>query len=345
MQRRTTIAVLRVGLGLALGLGLCATPGFAAESTATKAGTTATGEITDSWLTFKTKLALLADERISSTEVSVKTVKGVITLHGKVASAEEQKAAEEIARTIEGQKQVVNQLTVVPQAERKAVDRQDDQIVTEVEQGLKKDAALKKTDIEVRAEKGIVTLTGKAPSLATSVRASEVARRVAGVRAVRNELVLPARAAAPTAGARPAPGMHTPRAATTTSRVDRVEDRITMLHSTLNITPAQEALWTNVTQVMRDNAKTMDALTTARVDQAKTMNAVEDLKSYTEITKAHTEGLTKFLPAFEALYASMSEAQKAEANTMFRGHQRRPMAAKAPLPKSPAMATNAASVK
>jgi osmotically-inducible protein OsmY len=42
----------------------------------------------------------------------------------------------------------------------------------------------------VRAEKGIVTLTGKAPSLATSVRASETARRVSGVRAVRNELTL-----------------------------------------------------------------------------------------------------------------------------------------------------------
>ena len=75
----------------------------------------------------------------------MKTVKGVITLHGKVASAEEQKAAEEIALTIEGQKQVVNQLTVVPAAERKMVDRQDDQLVTDVKQGLTKDASLKKT--------------------------------------------------------------------------------------------------------------------------------------------------------------------------------------------------------
>jgi osmotically-inducible protein OsmY len=342
-----------------LSLGLLAAPGFAAqgpgsgpvaaaEGTVTKAGTTATREVTDSWLTLKTKLALLADERISSNEVSVKTVKGVITLHGKVASAEEQKAAEEIALTIEGQKQVVNQLTVVPAAERKMVDRQDDQLVTDVKQGLTKDASLKKTDIEVRAEKGIVTLTGTAPSLETSVRASETARRVSGVRAVRNELVLPARAAArdrapaATTGARPAPAAHNPR--TATARVDRVEDRITMLHATLHITPAQEALWTTVTQVMRDNAKTMDALTTARGDQAKTMTAVEDLKSYTAITKAHAEGLTTFLPAFEALYASMSDAQQAEANTMFRGHGRSHMAAQK-LPKSPALASPAASTK
>jgi hyperosmotically inducible protein len=175
---------------LVLSLGLLAAPGFAAESTATKAGTTATGEVTDSWLTLKTKLALLAYERVSSNEVSVKTVKGVITLHGKVASADEQKAAEEIALKIEGQKKVVNQLTVVPAAQRKMVDRQDDQIVTDVKQALTKEASLKKATIDVRAEKGIVTLTGKAPSLATSVRASEVARRVSGVRAVRNELAL-----------------------------------------------------------------------------------------------------------------------------------------------------------
>ena len=96
---------------------------------------------------------------------------------------------------------------------------------------------------------------------------------------------------------------------------------------------------------MRDNAKTMDALTRARVDQAPTMTAVEDLKSYTAITQAHAEGLTKFLPAFEALFASMSDAQKAEANTMFRGHGRSRTAAKATKPTSPASASNAASTK
>ena len=184
MTRSMLIAVV------VLSLGLLAAPGFAAEGTVKDAGKTATREVTDSWLTLKTKLALLADERVSSNDVSVKTVKGVITLHGKVPSADEQKAAEEIALKIEGQKKVVNQLTVVPTAQRKMVDRQDAQIVTDVKQAIKKDASLKKADIDVRAEKGIVTLTGKAPSLETSVRASAVARWVPGVRAVRNELAL-----------------------------------------------------------------------------------------------------------------------------------------------------------
>jgi hyperosmotically inducible protein len=184
MAREMIVAVV------VLSLGLLAAPGLAAQETVKAAGKTTAGEVTDSWLTLKTKLALLGDERVSSTDVSVKTVKGVITLHGKVASADERKAAEEIALKIEGQKKVVNQLTVVSTAQRKMVDRQDDQLVTDVKQAIKKDASLKKADIDVRAEKGIVTLTGKAPSLETSVRASETARRVLGVRAVRNELTL-----------------------------------------------------------------------------------------------------------------------------------------------------------
>ena len=184
---------------LMLGLGLLAAPGFAAQGPASdpvvsterpmKAdGTTATGEGTDSRLTLKTRLALLGDERVSSNNVSVTTAKGVITLRGQVASGAERQAAEAVARTIEGQQAVVNHLTVVPQAVRTAVERRDDQLVTDVRQAITKEGSLRKATIEVRAEKGVVTLTGKAPSLETSVRASEVVRWVSGVRAVRNEL-------------------------------------------------------------------------------------------------------------------------------------------------------------
>ena len=186
---------------LMLSLGGMAPPGLAAQGTVSgtvasaertvkDAGKTATREVTDSWLTLQTKLALLADERVSSGDVHVKTQRGVITLRGKVDSEAEQLAAGEIAGTIEGAREVSNQLTVVPQGERKAVDRQDHQIVRDVKDEIKSDARLKHARIHVRADGGIVTLTGRAPSLETSVRASETARRVPGVRAVRNELTL-----------------------------------------------------------------------------------------------------------------------------------------------------------
>ena len=101
-----------------------------------------------------------------------------------------------------------------------------------------------------------------------------------------------------------------------TPKADRVEVRIKELHTVLNITPAQEELWNNVAQVMRDNAKTMDTLITAR-KEAKPVNAVDDFKSYGEITQAQADGSQKFVPVFEALYNSMSDAQKKNADTVF----------------------------
>jgi hyperosmotically inducible protein len=195
MLRRTTIAVMIVGLGVVPVAARAADKPAPSKTESVKKAVkdtsdTASIEMSDSWMTLKTKMALLADERVSSLDVSVKTQKGVITLRGKVENEGARHAAEEIALNIKGQKKVVNQLTVVPKAARKVVDRQDDQIVKDVEKGIKNDARLKKATIDVRADKGIVTLTGKAPSLETSVRASEVARRVPGVRAVRNEVKL-----------------------------------------------------------------------------------------------------------------------------------------------------------
>jgi hypothetical protein len=114
------------------------------------------------------------------------------------------------------------------------------------------------------------------------------------------------------------------------SRPDQVETRITMLHSKLAITAAQEPAWQNLTQVMRDNAQAMEALRMARAEKAPTATAIDDLKSYAELTTAHAEGLKKFLPVFETLYGSMSDAQKAQADTLFRGpqHHNRPAAKK-----------------
>jgi len=104
------------------------------------------------------------------------------------------------------------------------------------------------------------------------------------------------------------------------SHVDRVEARIKELHAKLHITQAQEGLWTNVTQVMRDNAQTMDALHKARADQAQTMSALDELKSYGDVADAHAAGIKKFAPVFASLYASMSDAQKKNADTLFRSH-------------------------
>jgi hyperosmotically inducible periplasmic protein len=193
MRRHMTIITVIMLLGIVLAIARGAEAATKTESAAdTLKDTTkkAVRELNDSWLTLKTKLALLADERVSSSGVHVTTHQGVIVLDGKVDSEVARHAAEEIATNIEGVDRVENRLVIVAKADQKVVARKDDQIVKDVDGLIKKNADLKKAEIEIRADNGIVTLTGEAPSLETSVHASEVASRVPGVRAVRNELIV-----------------------------------------------------------------------------------------------------------------------------------------------------------
>jgi hypothetical protein len=99
--------------------------------------------------------------------------------------------------------------------------------------------------------------------------------------------------------------------------IKSVEARIQDLHQKLHITPAQQTQWDNLAQEMRGNAKAMVALEQQRKEDTKTMNAVDVVKSYESVIEAHEAGMKKFIPAFEALYASMSDAQKKTADSLF----------------------------
>jgi hyperosmotically inducible protein len=145
--------------------------------------------VSDSWITSKTKIALFADERVKGTQVSVDTMKGgVVHLRGKVDSDEAKAAAAEIAKGIEGVQSVKNDLQVVAPANRKMVDVNDKDIAKAVETRFSKDTQLKKVD--VRADSGVVTLTGEVPSITAAAKASEMARNVPGVKSVKNELTV-----------------------------------------------------------------------------------------------------------------------------------------------------------
>ena len=144
--------------------------------------------VSDSWITSKTKIALFADERVKGREVSVDTQKGVVHLRGKVDSDEAKSAAADVAKNVEGVQSVKNDLQVVAPTARKAVDANDKEIAKAVGVRLTQDMQLKKVD--VRADGGIVTLTGEVPSITASAKASEMARNVPGVKSVKNELTV-----------------------------------------------------------------------------------------------------------------------------------------------------------
>jgi hypothetical protein len=103
-----------------------------------------------------------------------------------------------------------------------------------------------------------------------------------------------------------------------TSAVEYTEAQIKQLQGALKITKEQEELWTNLTQVMRENAKEMDALSKERSEHTKTMNSAERIRFHRDITKAHLDQLEKLIPPFDAFYSNMSDQQRNITDIIFR---------------------------
>ena len=68
----------------------------------------------DSWLWFKTRAAMLTTADLRESTINVDVVNDVVTLKGSVATAEQKKKAEEVAKGIDGVKSVKNELKVAP---------------------------------------------------------------------------------------------------------------------------------------------------------------------------------------------------------------------------------------
>jgi hypothetical protein len=100
--------------------------------------------------------------------------------------------------------------------------------------------------------------------------------------------------------------------------VGKVEQRITDLHARLQITQAQQPQWDQFIQVMRDNAQSMDQTFQHRVQTMPAMTATENMQSYAQLASTNAEDVQKLVPAFQALYDTMSDTQKRTADQVFR---------------------------
>jgi hypothetical protein len=94
-----------------------------------------------------------------------------------------------------------------------------------------------------------------------------------------------------------------------------VEASITSLHQRLQITPAQEAPFGAVANVLRANAR---AEASAPHQPAANASAVDELRAEIQYDEVELGGLKRLLPALEALYASLSPAQRQAADMAFR---------------------------
>ena len=125
----------------------------------------------------------------------------------------------------------------------------------------------------------------------------------------------PAAAASPLAG-HPVPGKNAE---------ERVERRIKELHGQLQITPAEEPQWNEFAQAMRENARDMDQAFVQRAQQHPTMNAVQNMQSYEQLSEEHAQRVQKLVPAFQKLYDAMPDAQKRVADQVFRANAEKHM--------------------
>lgn len=145
----------------------------------------------DSWITTKAKVKLLTTDGVDGTAVHVDTVKGVVTLHGKVKSDLMRQRAIEAVK-IPGVVSVRSLLQVVPKTDEKFVESVDDAIKDKIKKALKDDDSLDNSRISVKSvDKGVVLLSGSANSDIDLLAAISHAATVPGVRHVATEIKTP----------------------------------------------------------------------------------------------------------------------------------------------------------
>jgi hypothetical protein len=98
----------------------------------------------------------------------------------------------------------------------------------------------------------------------------------------------------------------------------KIQQQIADLHARLQITPAQQQQWDQFAQVMRDNARRIDESFERRVQALPGLTAPENMQSYAQVAEEHAQDVQKLVPAFQALYGTMSDSQKRTADEVFR---------------------------
>jgi hyperosmotically inducible periplasmic protein len=154
------------------------------SNTTANANAARTSGVSDAWITAKTKLALIADQRTSGFATDVDTNSGTVTLSGKVDNEQAKAAGTEVTRGIDGVKNVNNQLQVVPDAKRKDVNAADDKIEDNIKKATDTDPNLKGLGLSADSNAGVVTLSGTVDTHEQLVNAAQAIRKIAGVKGV-----------------------------------------------------------------------------------------------------------------------------------------------------------------
>lgn len=143
----------------------------------------------DSAITAKVKAALVDNESIKSTDISVKTEKAVVTLSGFVESQAQAEAAVNAAKKVEGVSSVSDKLHVRDSKSSSVKGYAGDTATTsEIKAKLLADDIVPSRKVKVETTDGVVQLSGTVNSQAQIERAESIAKAVDGVKSVKNDL-------------------------------------------------------------------------------------------------------------------------------------------------------------
>lgn len=123
--------------------------------------------------------------RVDASHVEVSVRDGIVRLNGYVGSLAEKKAAERAVWHVRGVRGLVEELEVtIPAAQRCS----DDEIARRVTSALWWDTQIPGDRIQIKVERGVVTLIGSVEWQFQKIEAEELVHRIAGVVGVDNQI-------------------------------------------------------------------------------------------------------------------------------------------------------------
>jgi len=128
---------------------------------------------------------------VAAHRIAVISQSGIVTLTGALDTLRARDYAIGLAQTVKGVRAVISKISV------RTVPRTDDVLRQLVQQALRADPALNKSEINVHVRDGIVSLSGTVSSWQEKQLASQVVKGVQGVQAVRNPIEVQVRGGRP----------------------------------------------------------------------------------------------------------------------------------------------------
>jgi osmotically-inducible protein OsmY len=161
---------------------LAAAPLFAACSTTKPLSM----QIDDAAIKTEVLARLSSNGRTNPFRLDVQVSEGVVHLAGTVDDAEERRLAEHEARSVQGVRQVINDIKIGDVSGGRMLD--DGAITARVKAKLAASAEINPFNVDVATAQGVVSLVGRVKTERQKEEAERIAGETEGVRGVRNLL-------------------------------------------------------------------------------------------------------------------------------------------------------------